>query len=324
MIKTKNIIIFLSIFLSIFSYIFGAEKFSNKVIVKVGKDSILLSDFEGIANPIIDQYKQLNPNFLENDGEKKLKDNILEQMIDEKVILQEAKNKKINVSKRKIDKSLEEVKDRFKTEDEFKNELKKLNMSEAQFTKKLTDQLVIMEVINTEIKSKVNVPSDEEARKYYNEHEAEMVDPAVVRVRHILMRTDGKNDAEVLKKMRSLKAKIDKDKKTDFAEYARKNSEDKTSAERGGDLGLFPRGQMLKEFEDAAFALNVGQVSNVIKTSVGYHIIKSEEKKLEQKKSFDEVKEHIKQYLYQIEMDKEIKKWLDNAKKNIKIVKNDF
>jgi parvulin-like peptidyl-prolyl isomerase len=318
----KKFLVEILIFSLMVSFVFCADKFSNKILAKVGKDPILLSDFQAIANPIIEQYKKMNPKFLENGGEEKLKDNILEQMIDEKVILQEAKKNKISVTKIKLDKALNEVKSRFKTDDEFKNELAKMKMTEDSFRKKIEEQLIIMEMINTSVKDKVKAPTDEDAKKYYNEHPKEMIEPELVRVRHILMKTDGKNDSEVLKKMTDLRNKIVKDKKVEFSDYAKKYSEDKGTADRGGDVGLFAKGQMLKEFEDTAFNLNVGDISNVIKTDAGYHILKCEEKKLEQKKTFDEVKEYIKQYLYQVEMDKSIKNFILDLKKNIKITRN--
>jgi parvulin-like peptidyl-prolyl isomerase len=327
MIKTikKYFLIFLcSLFLALPLH---AEKIVNKVIAVVGDETILSSELNKLYESIVDQYKKLNPDILKNQGDKKVKQRILEQMIDEKVLLQEAKRKKITVSRRKRELAFGEVKKRFKTEQAFKKELKKLNITEEKFKEKITNQLLIMDLIDKEIRSKVEPPSDEAAKKYYVQHEDEMIEPDAVRIRHILIKTDKKNakkNKEALKKIKTIKAKLDKKKGLNFADLAKKYSEDVLTAKRGGDIGLFMKGQMSKEFENAAFKLNVGQISDIVKTKHGYHILRCEEKRLAQKKSFEEVKNYIKQYLYQKEIDEKIKEFLKKVKSKTNIVINDI
>jgi len=305
------------------SILFGADKFTNKVLAKIGKETILLTEFNELANPIIEQYKKERPDLLANGGEAKLREDMLNQMIDEKVLLLEAKKNKVTVTKIAIDKAVNEIKDRFKTDDDFKEELKKSNLTEEAFRKQVEKNLILSNFIDNFVKSKVTPPTDEEAEKYYNEHPEEMIVPETVRVRHILMKTEGKKKLDVLNKMRELRANIVKDKNKFFSDYAMEYSEDETTKENGGDTGLFTRGRLeLKEFEDKAFSLNVGQISDVFETKLGYHIMRCEEKKAKDKRSFNSAKNSIKGFLYNLKIDKEIKNTLDNAKKNLEIVKN--
>jgi peptidyl-prolyl cis-trans isomerase D len=115
--------------------------------------------------------------------------------------------------------------------------------------------------------------------------------PETVRARHILVATDGKSDAEK-KTLRTKADDLAKQAKggADFAELARKNSDDSGNAPNGGDLGTFGRGQMVKEFEDTAFSLKPGEVSSVVTTQFGYHVIKLEEKNPSKVTPFEQVK----------------------------------
>lgn len=131
--------------------------------------------------------------------------------------------------------------------------------------------------------SKVEV-TDKELQQAYDEYQPE------IRASHILIGTDVEN---AKKKAEDLKKQLDEG--ADFATLAKENSTDTGSAENGGDLGFFGKGTMVAEFEDAAFKLNVGEVSDVVKTQYGYHIIKLEEKK--EKGTFEEMKAELRDKL---------------------------
>ncbi len=127
---------------------------------------------------------------------------------------------------------------------------------------------------------------DDEIRYYYDSHMSEYEHPESVHARHILLKT-GEEAGDVLEKAES---------GMDFAELAKQYSTGPTK-DTGGDLGFFERGKMVKEFEDAAFALEAGGISDVVKTQFGYHVIKVEERKEPYTDEFDSVKEDIKNKL---------------------------
>ena len=128
--------------------------------------------------------------------------------------------------------------------------------------------------------------TDDQIKQYYSAHTKEFEHAESVRARHILV-DDANVAAEVLKKIKEGK---------DFAGLAKEYSKDTTAA-NGGDLGYFERGRMIPEFESAAFALNPGEVSNIVKTQFGYHVIKVEDKKPPYTESFEEAKGKIKDRL---------------------------
>ena len=133
--------------------------------------------------------------------------------------------------------------------------------------------------------------SPQDAQRYYEEHRAEYSTPEEVQASHILLKTEGKDDAAVKKEADDLLAKLKGG--ADFAELAKKFSQDEGSAVKGGDLGFFDRPRMVKEFSDAAFALEPNQLSAVVKSQFGYHIIKTTAKKAATNSTLDQVRPQI-------------------------------
>jgi peptidyl-prolyl cis-trans isomerase D len=129
------------------------------------------------------------------------------------------------------------------------------------------------------IKEEVTTLTEEEIRQYYEDHESDFNKGKEVRARHILFRldqyADEETEAAVKKNAEEILQKLKEG--ADFAEIAKEHSEDTTSGKEGGDLGFFSKGMMIPEFEEAAFALSEGEISDLVRTQFGYHIIKVEE-----------------------------------------------
>ena len=171
------------------------------------------------------------------------------------------------------------------------------NKEQFRVPQKITIAYVEFSPKNFEDKIEI---SDEEIEEYYNEYAEEFWEPEKVRARHILVRVDvgakPEDKEQARKKAEGILAKVKAGE--DFAELAKEFSEDKGSAKEGGDLGFFPRGQMVKPFEVAAFSLEPGAVSELVETNFGFHIIKVEEKSREGTKPLEEVKDGIRQGLF--------------------------
>ncbi|MBK5299383.1 MAG: SurA N-terminal domain-containing protein [Vicinamibacteria bacterium] len=130
-----------------------------------------------------------------------------------------------------------------------------------------------------------------EVEKYYRDNEPQYTTPEQVRASHILLKTEGKDEAAVKARAEALLTQVKGG--ADFAALARKESEDDQSKAQGGDLDYFGRGRMVKEFEEVAFSLPVGQVSDLVKSSFGFHIIRVTDKKPEARRSLDQVRQQI-------------------------------
>jgi len=140
------------------------------------------------------------------------------------------------------------------------------------------------------LRTRITIPAAD-VQQAYNTNIEQYSQPEQVRASHILLKTEGKDDAAVKAKAEDLlkKAKAG----ADFAELAKANSEDEGSAKNGGDLDFFGRGRMVPEFDQVAFQLQPGQISDVVKTQYGYHIIKLTDKKAAATRSIDEVRQQL-------------------------------
>src|SRR5437762_747954 len=144
------------------------------------------------------------------------------------------------------------------------------------------------------LRTKINVPSAD-VERFYNENSEQYSTPDQVRASHILLKTEGKDDAAVKAKAEEILKQAKSG--ADFAELAKKHSEDESNAKNGGDLDFFGRGRMVPEFDQAVFAMEPGQMSDLVKTEYGYHIIKLTDKKVGGTKKLDEVRQQITEQL---------------------------
>jgi len=306
----------------------GFAKVLDRTVATINGQAIMLSEYEKNAEPIMEQFKKATPS-AEQTPERiaDIKKRVLDQMIDDRLLVQEAKTKNIHVSQLEVDDGVKKVRSRFNTEEEFNKEMGKEGMGFEDFRKHIQDQLATIKLIDQEVKAKVPPPGDDEIKQLFDTLDAILKDKPIpgshtaseleelkalskaverrfderARARHILVRVGpnaSKEDKDAaLKKIKDIQARLKKGE--DFAELAKKYSDDPGSKDRGGDLGYFSHGDMVPAFDKAAFALDVGQTSNIIETDFGYHIIQVEEKKAASKMSLDEIKDDLREYLYQ-------------------------
>ena len=163
-------------------------------------------------------------------------------------------------------------------------------------------------------RQKVVVPPTD-VQRHYNENIQQYQTPEQVRASHILLETAGKNDADVKKRAEEILKQVKSG--ADFAELAKKVSEDKGSAPNGGDLDYFGRGRMVPEFEQAAFSMQPGQISDLVKSQFGYHIIKVVDKKAGSTRTLEEVRPQIQQQLAMETADQRIAQQARDLEKRI-------
>lgn len=208
--------------------------------------------------------------------------NILESMISGILIEQKAQEQNITVATEEIDKKVDEIKEQSRVE--FGQYL-----SESGMTIEDLRQQVQSKILMDKIVAKSVTVTEKDIRDHFERYKDNFAKPEEIKASHILLRTE--IEAEVI--LSQLKAGAD------FSELARKESTDPATKEKSGDLGFFPRGKMTPNFEQAAFALKAGEISEVIQTPYGYHIIKVEEKKPAQEPNFELEREEIKKTLVQ-------------------------
>ncbi|WP_186671385.1 peptidylprolyl isomerase [Sporosarcina sp. BP05] len=228
----------------------------------------------------------------------------LTAMIDDKVVALELKKEKVSVSDKEVDAELAIYVENAGGQEAFDAALKTNAMTEKEFKENIVDYLSIRKIIEPRIKI-----TDEDIKAYFEENKESFNEEEQVAASHILVE-DEATAKKVAKKLADGE---------DFATLAKEFSTDTMSAENGGELGLFPRGKMVAEFEEAAFSMKVDAISDPIKTEHGYHIIHVTDKKAAKEAELSELKEEIKGLLLEEGVQAEYVNWLDEVKLNYKI-----
>jgi peptidyl-prolyl cis-trans isomerase C len=247
----------------------------------------------------------------------------LNDLIGFQLLLKKANDADKAKSKEQFDKAIARLKkDNKLTDEEFveklSTQLKIQKLTRAEWDKQRIDQITVAATLERELK--VNI-TDADAKKFYDENPKRFEQPETVRAAHILLTTVELASKQELApdKQKAQRALIEALLKRvrageDFGKLAKEFSQDPGSKERGGEY-VFPRGQMAVEFETAAFSMSVGQISDVVTTKFGYHIIKVLERNAAGKIEFAKVKERVRENLQQEEADKRLPAYLEAVKK---------
>ena len=249
----------------------------DKIVAKVGTDIILLSDLQK------EMAQMQSAGLLEEDTNP---EDVLNEMINQKLIIQKAKDLNLTVNDEEIkamaEDYLKRVKAQYPNPSAFAADLKKSNLTESDlltlYKDLLSERNLSEQILNKEIIKKVSV-TEAEVVNFYNATKDSLAVKPVSWDLGIIFREIKPSQESKETKLAEIK-EIQKRLKNgeDFATLAATES-DCPSKEVGGDLGFFKRGQMVKPFEDAAFALQLGEISDIVESEYGYHIIRLEEKR---------------------------------------------
>ncbi|OGR82646.1 MAG: hypothetical protein A2901_02920 [Elusimicrobia bacterium RIFCSPLOWO2_01_FULL_54_10] len=340
--------------------IWAAE--ASGTIAVVNNEPIFASELQKEAEPFIERYMKTAPEKDQTpDKIAALRKEILDRLIEEKLLLQEAKTRKVRILKTEIERGTEQFKEPFKMDEKgaerspadieraFQDQLIKEGLTQDQFNKRVEDQIMKVKLIEQEVKAKVEMPKDAEVRAFFDkikdkmaakpvktankEEDADLVQISKyldrmtgeqVNIRHILVRSartePASARAEARKKIDGIMQKVRKGE--DFPTLAKKFTDDPLSKERGGDLGFIARGDLgLPEMDAVIFKLKEGEVSPVIETEIGYHIVKMREKKPPTALDYDDVKEDLANYMAQRIFTQKLEKYLKDlrAKASVKV-----
>lgn len=243
----------------------------------------------------------------------------VEQLISAELLYQAAAKLEIKDLDKQIDAKLAQGRARFKDEQEFKNAIKDLEMDEKALREYTRRDLLISRFVETTFASKAAV-TEAEIRGFYDKNPDKFKRDEAVKASHILIGSDSTASADDRKKAREKAEKLRKELAggADFAALAKGNSTC-PSSQQGGDLGFFGKGQMVAPFEKAAFALKPGEISDVVETQFGYHIIKLTERKPAESIAYNDAKARIEDFLKGQKANEAIQKYLEDTRKTAKI-----
>jgi len=276
----------------------------DRVVASVNNEVITWSELRRAIE--FDRQEELKG--LEGDEREKAIRNferpVLNELIDLRLQIQEARRLGLDVSPSEVNDAIEDIKKKYSlTHDQLLRSLKAEGLTEEAYRKELSEQILLAKVVNLEVKSKI-VISDSEIREYYNKNKKNY-NKEKVRIRQIFLKRPGEGSTkDVWKKAEEIMKRLEAGE--DFSELAREFSED-PSSRSGGDLGYVERGSILKEVEDVAFSLKVGEVSRPFWSSRGLHIIKVEDRI---DSGLEDVKEEIRGVLFQKAFQEVYEEWI--------------
>ena len=290
----------------------------DQVVAVVNDDPITQSEVDTLMRPVYEQYRRNYQGGKLISMLEEVHKKLLDQLIEDKLVFQEAKNQKIEIDESAIDEQIENFKKRFKSENEMEDAMRKEGLALSDMRERLRRQAMIRKLHDTEIRSKI-VVSPMEVNEYYEKNTKEFSSDGQLRVRSLTVkksneaRLKGLMDEAAKSKIQDLRAKILAGE--DFGKLAKQNSED-ISAKDEGLSDWIERGAMIPAIDEVIFKLNLSEISGVIETEMGYHLFRVEEIKKAFKQNIEEVRNQIYGKIFSIKAQERFQEWTQELKRN--------
>ncbi|MCB1231849.1 MAG: peptidylprolyl isomerase [Verrucomicrobiae bacterium] len=294
---------------------------TNKTLLTVDGTAITENDVrERFMQRYARQFQQMPP---EQQAmlQPQIEQMIMNELVQKTLLLNAANKDGFKASDDEIAKNLEEIKSQLPEGATLEQFAESAGLSLDDIRAQMTEDMKIRQLIE-KVTGDVAEPDEAEVKKYYDEHPDEFKEEESVQASHILVSTQGITDeAELAKKKteaESLRAQVLEKKGENFAEVAMAHS-DCPSKAQGGDLGTFSHGQMVPEFEKAAFSQEIGAVGDLVQTQFGYHIIKVTDKKDAKQLAFADVKDKLSEGMLEDRKTQKMQGYLEGLQKEAKI-----
>jgi len=291
----------------------------DPMAVSVNDKVVTVADVDRATNIVLAQYRDQIPPDQVAQARTGLRKQAVENLIKQSLLLGEAERQGIRPEQQEVDARFVEVTSRFPSPEEFQDALHSTGLSREGFQDEIKQDLKIEALLDKELKE-VKKASDEDVSAFYRDHPESFRSPEQVRASHILIRVDDSASTEDRSQKRlqlaGLRGQIEKG--ADFGQMATQHS-DCPSKARGGDLGYFGRGKMVKPFEDAAFGMKAGEVSEIVETQFGYHLIKVTDHQDPKTAPFEEVRGQIENFLNGQTRDKAVGEYVGKLRGSAKI-----
>lgn len=262
----------------------NAEAEGLEYVAVVNDKKIPMEEFEQNIDMVKSSYDEMGFR-LEDHQLDELKKIILDSLIEKELLLQESEARGIQIDPAVVEAEIDKIKNDFPDAAGFEQRIEEMGYTLDFLRSEIRSNMTIEALIEQELASKVTV-SEEDIKSFYDANTEKFRTPERIRARHILIG----NASGERTKIEEIRNSIQNG--ADFQELAKEHS-DCPSGQNGGDLGYFTRGQMVAPFEDAAFALEIGDVSDVVETRFGYHIIRLEDRQAEETKPLEDVRDTI-------------------------------
>lgn len=245
---------------------------------------------------------------------------VLDELVGAELLYQAGTAKGYAPSEDEMNAHIDTIRSRFPSEEVFSQQLSSQGLTLAKLREMVAKDMSIDRFVTTEIAPRATV-SEEEKKEFYAENDEAMTRPEQAKLSHILVKVEQDSPPEVReqarKKAGDLRQRLQAGE--DFSKIARESSDDPASRSQGGDLSWVSRGQTVPAFEEAAFALKPHELSEVVETPFGYHIIKLVERRPVESLPYEEVEQRIGEFLSQQHLQEEVKAEVEALKAKSKV-----
>jgi len=318
MTKQIKVVFIVGLILLLFRSSLVSAESMDKIVAIVNDTIITQSDVNRVLSAIEAEYAAIYTDSDElNKQLNEVKVNIVSQMVEEKLVLTEAKRYDIEVGEDVIASRIDALKVHYPNEILFEQALSAQSLTLKDLQDRFYNQEIMKRAVDYFIRSKVRV-EPLEIQEFYKEHKQELLVPEKARVSSILIRIEEESDErKALKISRRVLERLNKGE--DFSNLVKLYSQG-TNIEEGGSLGFIERGDLIKEIDEAVFELEVGEFTDAIKTEQGYRIFKMDEKMPTRELDFYEAQDLIKDMLYGEKFTQNFRQWINKLKEDAYIV----
>jgi peptidyl-prolyl cis-trans isomerase SurA len=300
-------------------------KVINTIAAIVNDEIVTLSDVNHDAQPVIREAEKKAA--LDNSARAQIRRAALERLIEKKLVDQKIKELGIKVTDEEIRQAIDDVKrqNNMASQDILVSALASQGLTFEQYRNQLQEQIEKLKLVSMEVRAKIQV-GDSEMREYYEANRPKYSEDETFRARHIFFRTNEKAPADDIKRTMNTALMVLAEAKggKDFAELATSYSEDPAARKDGGALGTFKKGDMMPELERAILAMKPGEVSELVYTTSGFHIIKLEERITGKMKPFENIKAEIEEILYRKKSEDRFSQWAKDLRSKASIEMKDL
>ncbi len=296
----------------VWSSVSGYAEVVDRIVAVVNGDCIALSELNEALKPYVEKIRGTHhPPEVAREMIFKLRQDMLNKMIDQKLTNQESERLNVVVDDRDVDQQIERIKsEHFLTDEELRKSLETEGYSLEEYRKRIKEQMLQMKLINIEVKPKIAI-TEKDIREYYEAHKTDYEGMKKYHLRTILIRVPPSPSADQRKAAREKVESIADALRSGaaFRELAKQYSEDGTASE-GGSLGLFTLDELSVQFRETVASMAEGQISPVLETPQGYQLLMLEEIKEAPGKTLKEVSIEIHERLYGEFVEEKYKAWL--------------
>jgi len=293
----------------------SSERLLNRIVAVVNDDIIFLDELEAATTPMLARLPPTLGLKERIEQTTAIRREILDTLVADRLLDQQVKVLKIDVSEREIDSVIDDLRGRNGvTQQQLEQILMSQGMSLAEYRTGMHKQLLKLKIINLKVRSKVQV-SDQDVMSLYNRQRAAAGQDVQLHVQHILFALPPNAGAEDVARQQQQAVQALKRARAgeDFGKLAGELSAD-VSAKQNGDMGFFRRGDLVDSFEKAAFALRPGEISEPVRTPLGWHVIRLVERKSSAVGELKDVEAQLRDRLYQEEVEVAFKRYIDELK----------